>query len=172
MRNPWFYPWVRTVLWRREWRPTPVFLPRECHGQRSLAGYSPWGRKESDMTEATEHTLPSWGLSAIPTLSSRFPSSPTIFSHSKLSPCDLMKWTDSWMASKHQQETWPRPWPQGPHCPCLWLDLGIACNLVWPVRHAYIYSAIHSMNIYWAPTWQTRKVIVVNKTECLCPQKS
>lgn len=33
------------------------------------------------------------------------------------------------------------------HRPCLWLDLGIACNLVWPVRHAYIYSAIHSMNI-------------------------
>lgn len=60
----------------------------------------------------------------------------------------------------------------GSHCPCLWLDLGIACNLVWPVRHAYIYSAIHSMNIYWAPTWQTQKVIVVNKTECLCPQKS
>ena len=36
--------------------PIPVFLPRESHGQRSLAGYSPWGCKESDMTEATEHT--------------------------------------------------------------------------------------------------------------------
>ena len=35
---------------RREWLPTPVFLPGEFHGQRSLAGYSPWGRKESDMT--------------------------------------------------------------------------------------------------------------------------
>ena len=32
-----------------EWLPTPVFLPGEFHGQRSLAGYSPWGRKESDM---------------------------------------------------------------------------------------------------------------------------
>ena len=30
---------------------TPVFLPRESHGQRSLAGYSPWGHKEQDMTE-------------------------------------------------------------------------------------------------------------------------
>jgi len=37
--------------WRRAWQPTPVFLPGEFHGQRSLAGYSPWGRKELDMTE-------------------------------------------------------------------------------------------------------------------------
>ena len=34
-----------------EWLPTPVFLPGEFHGQRSLAGYSPWGRKESDTTQ-------------------------------------------------------------------------------------------------------------------------
>ena len=36
--------------WRRGWPLSPVFLPEELHGQRSLAGYSPWGRKESDMT--------------------------------------------------------------------------------------------------------------------------
>ena len=36
---------------RRPWRPTPVFLPGEPHGQRSLVGYSPWGHKESDTTE-------------------------------------------------------------------------------------------------------------------------
>ena len=40
-----------SIPWRRAWQPTPVFLPRESHGQRSLAGYSPWGCKESDMTE-------------------------------------------------------------------------------------------------------------------------
>ena len=34
-----------------EWLPTPVFLPREFPGQRSLAGYSPWGHKESDITK-------------------------------------------------------------------------------------------------------------------------
>ena len=34
--------------WRREWQPTPVFLPGELHGQRRLAGYSPWGYKESN----------------------------------------------------------------------------------------------------------------------------
>ena len=36
---------------RRQWQPTPVFLPRKSHGRRSLAGYSPRGREESDMTE-------------------------------------------------------------------------------------------------------------------------
>ena len=36
----------------REWLPTPVFLPGEFHRQRSLVGYSPWGGRESDMTEA------------------------------------------------------------------------------------------------------------------------
>ena len=39
------------ILWRREWLPTPVFLPEEFYGQRSLASYSAWGCKESDMTE-------------------------------------------------------------------------------------------------------------------------
>ena len=39
--------------WRRAWQPSPVLLPGESHLQRSLAGYGPWGRKESDMTEAT-----------------------------------------------------------------------------------------------------------------------
>ena len=37
--------------WRREWQPSPVFLPGEYHGQRSLVGYSPWGHKELDTTE-------------------------------------------------------------------------------------------------------------------------
>ena len=46
-----FDPWVGKSPWRREWQPTPVFLPGEFHGQRSLVGYSPGGRKESDMTE-------------------------------------------------------------------------------------------------------------------------
>ena len=36
-----FHPWVRKIPWRRAWQPTPVLLPGESHGQRSLAGYSP-----------------------------------------------------------------------------------------------------------------------------------
>ena len=51
-----FDPWVRKIPWRRAWKPTQVFLPGESRGQRSLAGYSPEGCKESDMTEAIKHT--------------------------------------------------------------------------------------------------------------------
>ena len=47
----WFDLWVGTIPWRRDWQPTPLFLPGEFHGQLSLAGYSPWGHKESDITE-------------------------------------------------------------------------------------------------------------------------
>ena len=45
--------------WRREWLPTPVFLPGEFHGQRSLVGYSPWGHKE------TRHVVIRFLMSAI-----------------------------------------------------------------------------------------------------------
>ena len=52
--------WVQSlgwkIPWRREWQTTPVFWPGEFHAQRSLAGYSPWGHKELDMTE--QITLP------------------------------------------------------------------------------------------------------------------
>ena len=44
-------PWVRKIPWRRALQPTPVFLPGESHGQRSLVGYSPWSHTESDMTK-------------------------------------------------------------------------------------------------------------------------
>ena len=49
--NAEFNPWVGKIPWRRKWQPTPVFLPGEFHGQRSLAGCSPWCHKESDTIE-------------------------------------------------------------------------------------------------------------------------
>ena len=55
MQETWVQSWVGKILWRREWQPTPVFLPGEPHGQRSVAGYSPWGHKESDTTERLTH---------------------------------------------------------------------------------------------------------------------
>ena len=59
--------------WRRQWQPTPVLLPRESHGWRSLVGCSPWGHKELDMTErlhfhaleketATHSSVPAWRI--------------------------------------------------------------------------------------------------------------
>ena len=42
--------WVGKIPWGRKWQPTPVFLPGKSRGQKSLVGYSPWGRQELDMT--------------------------------------------------------------------------------------------------------------------------
>ena len=53
LRDTEFRPWVRKIPWRRAWQPTPVFLPGQSHGQRSLAGYSPQDCKEVDMNEVT-----------------------------------------------------------------------------------------------------------------------
>ena len=52
-----FDPWDRKIPWRREWQPTPVFLPGESHGQRNLTSFSPWGCKESGTNEQLTHTL-------------------------------------------------------------------------------------------------------------------
>ena len=46
-----FDPWVGKIPWRRKWKPTPVLMAEKFHGWRTLVGYSPWGRKESDKTE-------------------------------------------------------------------------------------------------------------------------
>ena len=46
-----FNSWVGKIPWRRAGQPTPVFLPGESHGQRSLVGYCSWGHKKSDMTQ-------------------------------------------------------------------------------------------------------------------------
>ena len=39
------------IRWRRKWQPTPIFLPGKSHRQRSLAGYSPWGRKQTQLSD-------------------------------------------------------------------------------------------------------------------------
>ena len=63
--------WVGKIPWRRKWQPTPVLLPGKFHGWRSLVGYSPWGRKESDTTEQL-HSIPTnvmvWAPTGTPAL--------------------------------------------------------------------------------------------------------
>ena len=46
-------PWVGKIPWRRAWQPTPIFMPGESQGQRSLVGYNSWDCQESDTIEAT-----------------------------------------------------------------------------------------------------------------------
>ena len=52
-----FNPWDRKIPWRRKWQPTPVFSPGKSHGLRSLAGGSPWGRKDGVTEHACTHSL-------------------------------------------------------------------------------------------------------------------
>ena len=53
LKRCWFDPWVRKIPWSRAWKPTPLSFPRESYGQKSLAGYSPSGRKELYTNEVT-----------------------------------------------------------------------------------------------------------------------
>ena len=52
-----FDPWVGKIPWRRKWQPIPVFLPGKSHGQKSLAGNSPWALKHLDTTEKAHKSL-------------------------------------------------------------------------------------------------------------------
>ena len=60
-----FDPWVRKLPWRRQWHPTPVLLPGESHGQRSLVGCSPRGRTESDTAKGSALI---WAEASVPGL--------------------------------------------------------------------------------------------------------
>ena len=62
-----FDPWVGRLPWRREWQPTPVFLPGEFHGWRGLMVYSPWNHRKSDMTE-TNTSNSTWGKRTFPNI--------------------------------------------------------------------------------------------------------
>ena len=81
--------WVRSqgqkIPWRRKWQSTPVFLPGESHERRSLVGYSPRGRKESDTTEWLYHHWKHYGVTLkylkIVTICCRIP--PLIFAQRK-----------------------------------------------------------------------------------------
>ena len=82
-RTPGFDPWVGKIPWRREWQPSPVSLPGEPHGQRSLAGHTPWRCKELDVTEATDSHTHSHTLSHTLTLSHTHTPFPTFLINGK-----------------------------------------------------------------------------------------
>ena len=65
-RRPRFEPWVRKIPWRRKWQSTPVFLPGESHGQKSLVSPSPLGCKELDITEQLTFLTWKWSWLAHP----------------------------------------------------------------------------------------------------------
>ena len=71
-----FDPWAKKIPWKKARQPTPAFLPGEPHGQRSLAGYGPWDRKESDMMEVTENAQCIYVRSNLPIIPPQPPHSP------------------------------------------------------------------------------------------------
>ena len=111
--RPGFEPWVRKIPWRRKWQPIPVLLPGKSYGRRSLVGYSPWGRQESDTTERLQfhfllvlHQLHlrssgidprDWG----PYFKTTEVLSPWVRNSTLLSPVDI---------------SWGGPWVIGPQC--------------------------------------------------------
>ena len=64
-KRPGFDLGVRKIPWKRKCQPTPVFLPGEFHGQRSLVGYSPWDYKESDTTECAHAHDQNWEIQTV-----------------------------------------------------------------------------------------------------------
>ena len=86
-RRPGFYPWVGKIPWRREWQLIPVFLPGESHSQRSLAGYSPWGHKESDKIEQPNTAHTAWLILTSAPLTMTF-SSLRVFNKCRISNVD------------------------------------------------------------------------------------
>ena len=56
----WQSPWVGKIPWKRKRQPTPVLLPGKSHGQSSLVGYSPWGRKERTWSSDFTYSLTTW----------------------------------------------------------------------------------------------------------------
>ena len=80
-----FNPWVRKIPWSRKWQLAPVFLLGKFHGQRRLLGYSPWGHRESDITDHIhEHSEESFPMQPPP---------PTGYKRSQL--CHIYMW-QSW----------------------------------------------------------------------------
>ena len=60
-----FDPWVTKIPWKRKWLPTPVFLPGESHGQRSLAGYSPQGQSRTQLKRLSKNSVSQYNMSIV-----------------------------------------------------------------------------------------------------------
>jgi len=110
--GPKFDPRVRKIPWRRKWLPTPVFLPGEFHGQRSLADFSPWDRKEADTTEQLSthiHTILQTEKKKILKLFSRY---------KNISPKKLFDYPKYyWVKKVILQDPWP-PFSSSNLCYC------------------------------------------------------
>ena len=129
--------------WRRKWQPTPVFLPGESHGQRSLAGYSPWGHTQSDTTEHTTACPPPAPCRSVPLVLSSF-----------LFEAVLGVWDPIWKTQLLFSSTLvpvllrvALPWctigPPPPICTGLWT--------LWPMENKLTLSSVSSPSLFLKP---------------------
>ena len=106
-----------TIPCKREWQPTPVFLPGVSHGQRSLAGYSPWGHKKSDTTEWLTHT-------------------PLQKELEKQAPQSPAQFFSFFQTSKFPEMLWP----QGHHFSYFSEIYFLCCKSIWHIQFSWAHS--------------------------------
>ena len=139
-RRPGLGPWIRKIPWRRKRQPTPVFLPRKSHGQRSLEGVSPWGCRESDMTEHT-CTLGTYVTIWVQKICGKSDS--------------YLQWLHwSWMGKRKEEVcTWVTAVPPWGDAEALALQPSIKLRKCGLKAYFYLVSLIANLNLYLWLRW-------------------
>ena len=150
-RRPGFDPWVGKSPWRREWLPTPVFLPRDFHGQKSLAGYSPWSHEESDTTEPP----------ALFSFLCLYEVDPTEW---KVEPCWYFrsrKWLVAWLGHSLACSLEPWFWPgKGQTEPEYWCLMGIGSQEVLNTGLLSIHEREHGSELHGPLLEKSRRLCI------------
>ena len=129
------HPWVGKIPWSRKWQPSSVFLPGKSHRLGSLAGYSPWGRKESDITGHASMKTRAWEEVSV----SR--KIPWICHLAGILAC-LGQLAGHMIWSSVCYEGWP-PWNSSPHNSELIIVFSLWCSLFFYLKN-FPYSIFPS----------------------------
>ena len=144
MWETWVRPWVKKIPWRRKWQPTPVFLPGQSHGQRSLVGYSPRGAMSR--TRLSDFIFIWWAAPA-PLLASLAPGGQVcVWQTPKVTAKGQgdknRHWHHSpWGSTRACGSTLSLPFPHHPHLP-------------FPTACPQDFKLIHEFQKQW--TWKIR----------------
>ena len=132
--------------WRREWQPTPVFLPGEFHGQRSLVSYCPWGHRESDTTKRLTLWSPDWG--SVCQISPRqsysfFPSFHTVL-YGRKPVCEVYTWVGRYVSPPQWQCIYIN------YLEFSWIGRKLICSslLIYLFSHLFISAWTHGYLFY------------------------
>ena len=147
--------WVQSLgqedgPWKRAWQPTPGFLPGESHGQRSLAGYSPWGRKELDTTEwltlshyerkNTNQDFTYYDWTHLSMNEDGLLASLTLSEVADRCSCDRIH--HSWCC-------WLKVYSENSWCFLPWKPGGIQCNKIFLLHWGFWLPFIYTLTYFW-----------------------